>query len=373
MSEGFGDYELLRPLARGGMAELFYARHRARGFDVVVKRLLPDMEARQDVVDLFLTEADVGQLLRHDNVVRVLDGGEVDGHYFLVMEYVDGLDADHLLQDAWREKVPIPAPITLRIGIDALRGLHFAHELKSPQGTRFGLVHRDVSPDNLFVTTSGVTKVADFGIAKLATLEGATTVGLLKGKLTYMAPEQVQGLPLDGRADGYALSLVIYEMLSSVRAYAPREGESEVDHLMRVRRGALRSLSSLEPDLPRKVTKTIDKMLRAWRFWRFVSCGAYADALERAAGDAHLLASHAEVGQHVADVRARKAQVEQARHGTPTGGTPTGGAPIGGARIGGARSTPPPTPQDSLSGLLLPTPGSAGFPPPGRSGRGGEE
>ena len=175
MAERFGDYELVRPLARGGMAELFFARHVDKDLDVVVKRLLPEMEQRQDVVDLFLTEADIGQLLRHDNVVRVVDAGEVvnssGGHYFLVMEFVDGLDADHLLSDAWKEKAPIPPPVALRIAVDALRGLHFAHELRSPQGTRFGLVHRDVSPDNLFVTSSGATKVADFGIAKLA-LEG---------------------------------------------------------------------------------------------------------------------------------------------------------------------------------------------------------
>jgi serine/threonine-protein kinase len=293
------------------MAELMFALHVARGVVVVVKRLLREMERGHDGVDLFRTEAVIGQLLRHDNVVRVVDAGEVvdsaGGHYFLVMEFVDGLDADHLLADAWREKVPIPAGVSLRIAVDALRGLHFAHELKSPQGTRFGLVHRDVSPDNLFVTSTGHTKVADFGIAKLATLEGATQAGLLKGKLTYMSPEQVQGKPLDGRADGYALALVVYEMLSSVRPYAAREGESEVEHLLRVRRGAIRSLASLEPELPRSVTRPIDKMLRAWRFWRFPSCGAFADALERAAADAGALASHDVVAGHVAEVRARRA------------------------------------------------------------------
>ncbi len=309
MSEPFGDYELLSPLARGGMAELFIAKHRATGQNVVVKRLLPDMEVRQDVVDLFLTEADIGQLLRHDNVVRVLDAGEVDGHYFLVMEHVDGLDADHMLADAWREKTPVPTPVALRIAIDALRGLHFAHELRSPQGTRFGLVHRDVSPDNLFLTSSGMTKVADFGIAKLASLEGATQFGLIKGKLTYMAPEQVQGKALDGRADGYALSLVLYEMLSSVRPYAARDGEAEIEHLLRVRNGKMRSLTSLEPGLPRRITRTVDKMLRAWRYWRFPSCGAYADKLEKIASAKGLLGSHQDVADLVAAARARIAQL----------------------------------------------------------------
>jgi serine/threonine protein kinase len=311
--ELFGDYVLERPLARGGMAELFMARHQDGSTPVVVKRLLPEMESRQDVVDLFLTEADIGQLLHHDNVVRVLDAGELDGHYFLVMEFVDGLDADHLLADAWHEKRPIPPAIAVRVAVDALRGLHFAHELRSPQGTRFGLVHRDVSPDNLFVTTSGVTKVADFGIAKLSTLEGATQTGLLKGKLTYMSPEQVQGVPLDGRADGYALALVLYEMLSSSRPFGQRDGESEIDHLMRVRRGEVRSLARLEPDLPRSVTRSVDKMLRAWRFFRHRSCGAFADALERVAERDGLIASPAEVAAHVRAARERHEQVARAR------------------------------------------------------------
>lgn len=305
MSERFGDYELVRPLAKGGMAELFVARHVARGVDVVVKRLLPEMEQRQDVVDLFLTEADIGQLLHHENVVRVVDAGEVAGHYFLVMEVVDGLDADHLLVDAWREKTPIPPRVAVRIAVDALRGLHFAHTLKSPSGTPFGLVHRDVSPDNLFVTSSGRTKVADFGIAKLSTLEGQTQAGHLKGKLTYMAPEQVKGDALDGRADGYALALVLYEMLSSVRPFAAREGESEIDHLLRVRRGEMRSLAALEPDLPRGITRAVDKMLRTWRFWRFRDCAAFADALEEGAG--REIASFDDVAAHVAAVVARRA------------------------------------------------------------------
>jgi len=313
VSERFGEYILEKPLAKGGMAELFIAHHGDTGARVVVKRLLPEMERRQDVVDLFLTEADIGQLLRHDNVVTVVDAGETGGHYYLVMEFVDGLDTDHLLADAWYQRRPIPPHIALRIAVDALRGLHFAHELHSPQGTRFGLVHRDVSPDNLFVTRDGMTKVADFGIAKLSQLEGVTQTGSLKGKLTYMAPEQVLGRALDGRADGYALALVVYEMLSSVRPYGPVPGESEIDHLLRVRRGDFRRLGKVEPELPRPVTRAVDRMLRTSRFWRFGSCGAFADALERAATRSNLFASRAEVAAHVASAVARHPEVTAAR------------------------------------------------------------
>jgi eukaryotic-like serine/threonine-protein kinase len=297
--EAFGDFDLLEMLARGGMAELFKAQHRSSGQTVVIKRLLPELEARPDVVDLFLTEADVGRMLKHENVVQVLDAGESDGRYYIAMEYVDGCDAEHLLSDAWSKSQPIPPRLCLRIGIEALRGLHDAHGLSSAQGRALGLVHRDVSPDNLFITRDGVTKVADFGIAKLASLEGVTSTGLLKGKLTYMSPEQVAGVALDGRADEYCLALVLYEMLSSARPFAPTEGESEIDTLMRVKRGKVESLAKLEPGLPRSVAKAVDRALRGWRWRRFRTCADFADALERAAGDAGLLGSRAELAAYV--------------------------------------------------------------------------
>jgi eukaryotic-like serine/threonine-protein kinase len=303
--EPFGDYDLVAPLAKGGMAELFMARHRASGHDVVVKRLLPEMEKRPDVVDLFLTEADVGRLLRHENVVSVLDAGEVDGRYFLAMEYVDGLDAERVLADAWKRGASLPLPAVLRIAVDALRGLDGAHRLTSPQGNSFGLVHRDVSPDNLFLTSDGRTKVADFGIAKLSQIEGATATGMLKGKLTYMAPEQVQGRALDARADEFSLALVAFEMITGSRPFAAQDGESEVDTLLRVRTGKVRRVRRLEPDVPRPVARALDKALRRLRWLRFPSCGAFADALEAAARAAGVLGERADVAALVADVRTR--------------------------------------------------------------------
>ena len=298
--ERFGDFDLISLLARGGMAELFHAVHRPSGQHVVVKRLLPELEGRADIVDLFLNEADIGRLLRHENVVQVLDAGELDGRYWLAMEYVDGLDVARLLGEAFHRGEPVPPRLILRIGVDALRGLHAAHVLTSPQGTAFGLVHRDVSPDNLFVTRGGVTKVADFGIAKLGGLEGVTSTGLLKGKLSYMSPEQVHGKKLDGRADMFSLALVLYEMLSGHRPFAPLEGESEVDILMRIRRGKVKALGKLEPELPRVVGKVIDRALRASRRRRFASCGAFAEALEQAAAEAGLLGSRDEAAAYVA-------------------------------------------------------------------------
>lgn len=297
--EPFGDFDLLSLLAKGGMAELFMARHRPTQQLVVVKRLLPELEGRPEVIDLFLTEADIGRLLKHENVVQVLDAGEVQGRYYLVMEYVDGLDVEAILADAFQRSSPVPVPLVMRIGVDALRGLDSAHKLKSPQGTAFGLVHRDVSPDNIFVTRHGVPKVADFGIAKLASLEGVTTTGLLKGKLTYMSPEQVKGVPLDGRADMFALGLILYEMLSGDRPFSQRPGESEIDALLRVKKGKVQRLGKLEPELPSRVTRVVDRALRGWRWRRFKDCGEFADALEEAASGARLLAAREELADYV--------------------------------------------------------------------------
>ena len=298
----FGEYELGSRLAKGGMAEIHRAVHLPTDSEVVIKRLLPEMKSRDDIVDLFLTEADVGGLLDHENIVKVLDAGETEGDYFIAMEFIDGCDAEALLEHSWSNKHALPVPLVCRIGVDSLRGLHHAHTLKTAQGKSFGLIHRDISPDNLFITKSGITKVADFGIAKLSAIEGSTQTGLIKGKLSYMSPEQVQGQELDGRTDAFSMALVLFEMLASVRPFARKEGESEIDNLMRVRTGKVPNVRRSEPKVPKAVAKTIDKALRRWRSFRFSDCGAFADALEAAARIDNVLASREDLGEHVTSI-----------------------------------------------------------------------
>lgn len=279
------------------MAELFRAVHLPSGHRVVIKRLLPELEARPDIVDLFLNEADIGRLLQHPNVVRVLDAGEYGGRYWLAMEYIDGSDVARLLRHARVSDTQVPVAITMRIGVDAARGLYAAHTLTSPQGNAFGLVHRDVSPDNLFVTRDGHTKVADFGIAKLAAIEGVTSTGLLKGKVSYMSPEHVKGVPLDGRADLFSLALVLFELLAAHRPFDPQPGETEIDTLMRIRRGRVPRLERYTDDVPRPIAKVIGRALRKSRWLRYRDCGAFADELESSAHQAGVLASPDDVAQ----------------------------------------------------------------------------
>src|SRR5690606_31945524 len=191
-----GRYELLIPIAAGGMAQVWAARLRgARQFQkiVAVKTLLPRLSQDEQFEQMFLDEATLASRVRHPNVAEILDLGEHSGVLYLVMEWIEGVPLNQLMKGA-KAVGGVPAPVATRIAMQACAGLHAAHELTDENGTLVGLVHRDVSPQNVLVTYDGVTKVVDFGVAKATALGGGATVaGQIKGKVGYMAPEQVRG------------------------------------------------------------------------------------------------------------------------------------------------------------------------------------
>lgn len=199
----FGKYRLVKRLARGGMAEIFLARQRGPdGFErqVALKRILPHLVETEDFVRMFHDEANLAARLTHPNVVHIYEFGKVDEYYFIAMEFVDGVDCARLSEAATRE--PLPPEIVGRLGADAAAGLHHAHTMTDGDGTPLGIVHRDVSPQNLILSFDGIVKIVDFGIAKAAIFADRTRPGVVKGKFAYMSPEQVEGKPLDeiGRA-----------------------------------------------------------------------------------------------------------------------------------------------------------------------------
>ena len=206
-----GRYEVLGSLARGGMAELFVARLAGiEGFSrrVVVKRVLPGLAGDREFVDMFLEEARLAATLEHRNIVQVHDiGHDEEGHFF-AMELLQGSDVAHVLRALSPRRAELPLAIALEIARGACAGLHYAHERLGPGGAPLGLVHRDVSPQNLFVTFDGAVKLLDFGIAKAAhrIADSATRSGTLRGKLPYMSPEQCRGEVLDRRSDVFSLS-----------------------------------------------------------------------------------------------------------------------------------------------------------------------
>lgn len=222
-----GRYELLLPIASGGMAMVWAARLKGtRGFQkiVAIKTMLPKLSEDDQFEQMFLDEASLASQIRHPHVVEIMDLGEEDGILYLVMELVDGVPLNQLMKAAKRGG-GIPLPIATRIVMQASAGLHAAHELRNPEGQRVGLVHRDVSPQNILVTYEGVTKVVDFGIAKATAMGGGATVaGQIKGKVAYMAPEQVKGGVIDRRVDVFALGIVLYALTTGKH---PLRRESE--------------------------------------------------------------------------------------------------------------------------------------------------
>jgi serine/threonine-protein kinase len=238
-----GRYELLRPVAQGGMAVVWLARVQGGlGFEKLhaVKTILPHLARDPAFRAMFLDEASIASRIRHANVASLDDLGEEEGTLFMVLEWLHGDSLARLLDTARKSDTRIPMNVILRILADAAAGLHAAHDLRGDDGNLLGVVHRDVSPQNIFVTTSGVTKVIDFGIAKARErLSEQTRAGLVKGKAEYSAPEQVRGRGVDRRADVWALGTMLYHYLAG---RFPYEGRDDV--------ATLRALASGKPPPP---------------------------------------------------------------------------------------------------------------------------
>ncbi|MCS6914620.1 MAG: serine/threonine-protein kinase [Myxococcales bacterium] len=220
----FGKYTLISHLAVGGMADVFLAQHRGpAGFEkeCVIKRILPHLAQDEAFVHMFLDEARLSARLSHPNIVQIFDLGQQDGDYFLAMEFVDGVNLEQVLEEVQRRgEQALPWPVAVRIVSDVAAGLDHAHNSRDPAGRPLGLVHRDVSPSNIMVSWGGVAKILDFGIAKANLARKSTTeVGTIKGKVPYMSPEQLQGLPLDGRSDVFSLGVILYEMTCGSRPF----------------------------------------------------------------------------------------------------------------------------------------------------------
>jgi eukaryotic-like serine/threonine-protein kinase len=226
-----GRYELLLPIAAGGMGMVWAARLKGvRGFQkvVAVKTLLPATSDDPEFEEMFLSEASLAARIRHPHVVEVLDLGEQGGALYQVMEWIDGEPLLTVMKAAARRGERIPIPVAVRVVMHACAGLQAAHELRDDAGALIGLVHRDVSPQNVLLTRSGIAKVSDFGIAKLTRGGGETAASKLKGKPAYMAPEQVLGRPIDRRVDVFALGVLLYEMTTGKH---PFRGDDAVETL----------------------------------------------------------------------------------------------------------------------------------------------
>ncbi|WP_233583451.1 protein kinase [Corallococcus sp. CA053C] len=220
--ETYGSYQLLKRLATGGMAQIYLARR--PGSDapdklLVLKRILPHLSENDEFVRMFLDEARIAARLAHPNVVQIYDLGAEGDTFFIAMEYIHGVDARRLWKRSETAGRPVPVPLVCRILLEASAGLDYAHKKTDAAGRPLGIVHRDVSPQNILVTFEGGVKVVDFGIAKAADQATVTRSGVLKGKYSYMSPEQAAGQRVDRRSDVFALGVVLHELLTGGRLF----------------------------------------------------------------------------------------------------------------------------------------------------------
>lgn len=270
----FGNYVLEERVAIGGMAEVFRARRLgAAGFSrtVCIKRILPTFCQDKHFVEMFIDEANTGAQLRHSNIVAIDDFGEIDGRYFLAMEFIQGVDASKLITALAADRRSLPWEVGAFMLREVLSALDYAHRKKAPDGGPLYIVHRDVSPHNVLLSTAGEVKLTDFGIARARTRIHQTNAHVVKGKLAYMAPEQARAQPLDGRADLFAAGVSAYEWLANQRPFNGKNDPEIVSNLLKGRRDKLRAL---RPDIPDALESVIDGLLEVDRDRRIESAAA---------------------------------------------------------------------------------------------------
>ncbi len=258
-----GKYILLGRLAVGGMAELYLALlRRDFGFEklVALKTVLPSFRDEQAFLHMLLNEARVAATLSHPNIAQIFDIGEADGSYFIAMEYVQGADIRSLFQAVQAQgQARLPLKHCLLIATQALAGLGYAHDKCGLNGEPLGIVHRDISPANIIVSTSGDVKLVDFGIAKSRDQLGErTAAGQLKGKFAYMSPEQALGTRLDRRSDLFSFGVLLYELTTGTRLF---KAETRVETLQRVLSGTVTPPSEVCPGYPQELEAIVLKAL----------------------------------------------------------------------------------------------------------------
>ncbi len=273
-----GRYHLVERLAVGGMAEVFLACERGtHALDrlLVIKRILPHLAENEEFVRMFMTEAQLAARVNHPNVVQIYELGESGGFPFIAMEYVSGSTLKELVKAARKAETRLPMAMVVHLMAQACAGAHAAHELVTPDGTKINLVHRDLSPHNLMVTDDALVKLLDFGIAKAEQGMDNTRTGMLKGKVSYMSPEQCKQLKLDRRSDIYALGIVFWELLAGHKMFF---GMSELATMQAIVTGDLKDVRESRPDVPDALCEVLDRALQQKPEDRYET----ADAMRRA-------------------------------------------------------------------------------------------
>lgn len=275
----FGKFYLLQKVAAGGMAEIFRAKAAgAGGFEkeLAVKRILPNLSADQQFVKMLVNEAKLTVALTHPTIAQIYELGEIEGVYFLSMEYVEGATLHDVLWTTQKLQRPFTIEQSIYVALEILRGLDYAHRRTDGAGNPLGIVHCDVSPDNAMVTWDGGVKLLDFGIARAATALSNYKRGTLMGKLNYVAPEQAEGDWFDHRVDTFAVGVLLYELLTGQHPFGRVK---TVEELKASRKRRVVPPSEANPSLPRILDDFVVKALAHSRDQRFQTAKEMADEL----------------------------------------------------------------------------------------------
>jgi len=279
-STRFGKYRLIDRIAVGGMAEIFLANQAdGEGLEtpVVIKRIRPHLSKHASFVKMFLNEARLAAQLNHPNIVQIHDLGKIGESYFIAMEYIFGRDMRRIIPKAEEVGIPFPLVYALRIASDMCAGLHYAHQKVDLYGNPLNIVHRDVTPENIFVAFDGTVKVLDFGIAKATNQMEQTRAGELKGKISYMSPEQCLGKPVDRRSDIFSVGVALYEWLTGFKLFT---GESEVVVMRSITEGKIYAPSYFKADIPEPVEAILMKALEKDRERRYQTAAEMRAAID---------------------------------------------------------------------------------------------
>jgi len=299
-----GKYKFIASLGGGGMADVYLAvvegPARVKKLQVV-KRLRRDYLDDPDHVEMFLDEARLAARLNHPNVVQTFEVSESEGEYFMAMEYLDGVPFNRILNRA-RNKPPPPG-VLLKILADTLLGLHYAHELTDYDGQPLQIVHRDVSPHNVVVTYDGQTKLLDFGIAKSEARSVETRAGVVKGKISYMSPEQARAKPLDRRADIFVVGILLWESMAASKIW---EKATDMEVLHRLALGDMPDLRDVRPDTPEAILKIIKKAFHADPEGRYETAAQMRDDIVAYLDQANIRVTNEMVAEYVCTVFADK-------------------------------------------------------------------
>ncbi|MBT3219654.1 MAG: serine/threonine protein kinase [Proteobacteria bacterium] len=276
VQQQFGDYHLLEKIATGGMAEVWRARaYGMAGFEkiLVIKKILDSLLEDDEFIGLFIDEARIAVQLLHTNIVQVFDLGEVNGSYYMAMEYVHGLDLSRLVNRA-RSRGPFPIPLALFVATEVLKALQFAHARVDDEGAALRIVHCDISPQNVLISYSGEVKITDFGISRAA-FQAHGLHDVVRGKYAYMSPEQVDGeTDLDGRSDLFSLGILLFELLTGRRLF---KAKTRDETLARVRRAEVPSPRAYRPEISEDLEAILLKSLQAKRERRYQDAGEMLD------------------------------------------------------------------------------------------------